>query len=594
MLLAPLTSSAQWITQSITIKPGWTAIYLHVDASYDTLDNLVAGDETNPIDQVWLWQPPASTLQFTTTPQAPLSNSGQWLNWARTNAFTPANLFNALVPNSACLVHSSAATTYTWNLKGKPAPPQYSWSTTGLNLLGFPTPAAQPPMFDSFLLPAPAFTGGASGSAEIYAYSGGDLGPNNPALLFNWHSTPVTRGQAFWMRTGTTYNNYFGPFQVSLQNASGVAFADNVSQYSFSLANLTASNLVVSLQLLASEAPPAGQPGNAGVPPLLLRGPQNLANLTYTYSALALGGTASWTLAPAGQPGSQIAVVLGLNRYAMGTNAAAATSALFAGLLRLTDALGFEQVDLPVSASVAASTGLWVGNASVTQVRNDLTDAVRDAGGQPVYATNGTSYLMTNINNSLGGVIQPYPLRLIVHNSGANVTLLQRVFLGLDPSSNSILTTSQSLLDQTRLATAHRISAVHLPWSQTNIAWPFTGQFAPGGTLSVTVPLDFADQASNPFLHTYHPDHDNLDATFQNQLPVGAESFSLSRAITLTITPPGDDFTSLTAAGQSFSGNYNETITLTGLGGYQRSFAVAGAFALNRISRIPILSRPAP
>ena len=32
--------------------------------------------------------------------------------------------------------------------------------------------------------------------------------------------------------------------------------------------------------------------------------------------------------------------------------------------------------------------------------------------------------------------------------------------------------------------------------------------------MATTVTLSYNDQASNPFLHTYHPDHDNLDATF--------------------------------------------------------------------------------
>ena len=35
-------------------------------------------------------------------------------------------------------------------------------------------------------------------------------------------------------------------------------------------------------------------------------------------------------------------------------------------------------------------------------------------------------------------------------------------------------------------------------------------------SVTVTVPIDYRDQSSNPFLHTYHPDHDNLDPTFSH------------------------------------------------------------------------------
>jgi len=44
-----LPLQAQWQTQSILVKPGWSAIYLHVDAGYDKLDDLVGADLTNPI-----------------------------------------------------------------------------------------------------------------------------------------------------------------------------------------------------------------------------------------------------------------------------------------------------------------------------------------------------------------------------------------------------------------------------------------------------------------------------------------------------------------------------------------------------------------
>ncbi len=99
-----------------------------------------------------------------------------------------------------------------------------------------------------------------------------------------------------------------------------------------------------------------------------------------------------------------------------------------------------------------------------------------------------------------------------------------------------------------------------------------------------TVNTPYDDHSSNPFLHTYHPDHDNLDVTFKNQLPVGSESYGISRQITLAITPPGADFTSLTAAGQTFSGAYTEAITMTGLGGATRTYNVGGSFVLTRIN----------
>ncbi len=304
------SSQAQWLTQSILIKPGWTAVFLHVDASYQTLDQLVGGDPSNPITQIWLWQT-APTMQFVTSPQTPVVPNSQWAVWARLGLGIPST-FNALAPNSAYLVYSAAATNYTWRLQGVPAAPQYNWTTSGLNFIGFPTVPNNPPMYDSFLSLAPTL----QSLAQIFQYPGGNLGPTNPVQLFALHTTPVTRGQAVWIRSGTVFNNYFGPFTVALQSAGGASFGDSLSQYSFHLQNTCVSNVTVNLRLLVSETPPAGQAPIVGPPPLLIRGALNTTNLTYGYTNLPLRHVSSWTLAPQGQNGSDLVVVLGLNRYA--------------------------------------------------------------------------------------------------------------------------------------------------------------------------------------------------------------------------------------------------------------------------------------
>ena len=71
---------------------------------------------------------------------------------------------------------------------------------------------------------------------------------------------------------------------------------------------------------------------------------------------------------------------------------------------------------------------------------------------------------------------------------------------------------------------------------------------------------------------------------------MGYESYDISRAITLNLSPAGNDFSSLTAAGQSLTGTYLETITVFGVGGASRTFNVTGGFTLNRISPIASLT----
>jgi hypothetical protein len=577
-----LTARAQWLTQSIVIKPGWSAIYLHVDASYESLNALVGADAANPIVEIWRWQAPATTVQYITSPEAPLTTSSDWARWKRDDSSAAVTL-GTLTPNTAYLVHSAATTNFVWRVKGRPAVPNYTWTTTGLNFLGFPTSPANAPPLDLFLSPAPEF----SGAAQIYRYPGGELGPDNPALVFAPHAVPVRRGEAFWIRSGSVFNDYFGPFEVSLGSSDGINFGGIGSEYGFHLRNPSSTNVTVTLNLLPSENPPAGQPGIAGTPPILVRGALNDTNLTYGYTDLTRTA-AHWTLPPKGQPGSDITVVLGVNRSAL----ADTEGALYAGILRFTDSLGYEQVDAAVSAESASSAGLWVGQAQVSQVASYLKSYQRDAGGKPVMNADG-SYAVTNVNTRLGPVAQAFPLRLILHDNGTNVVLLQRVYYGQDVDSNLVVATGQSALDPAHLDAARRISSVTLPWSSANVPWPFAGgRLASGNTLTTTVNLAYDDQASNPFLHTYHPDHDNLDATFQNELPRGAESYDITRTITLTIDPENDDFTSLTRAGQAFSGQYSENLTLLGTGSASRTFHVSGHFSINRISPVARLTQP--
>ncbi|MCX6902636.1 MAG: hypothetical protein NTW03_04000 [Verrucomicrobia bacterium] len=589
LLLAALPAHAQWLTQTNTLKAGWNAVYLHVDPSYDTLDNMVGSDLSNPILEVWLWNPPASTMQFVQSPQQPVAGD-QWVSWVR-NSTDPQTL-QRLVGNATYLVRvATGVATYAWQIKGRPLPPSYTWTTTGLNFLGFPTVAYNPPTFDAFLSKVPDL----QQNAEIYYYPGGDLGTGNPARVYAMRAMTVKRGQAYWIRAGTVYNRYFAPFELALTGSGGVNYGDSINAMSFRVRNLTSTNLNVTLKLVASEGPPAGQTNIVGTPPLMVRGPLNTTNLTYAYSNLSIGGVYTWALAAKGQPGSEVEVVLGLDR----TTLSGAVGALFAGVLRLTDSFGYSQVDVPVTANVASSAGLWVGAAAVTQVGQYLKTYQRDTNDNPVMDTNG-QYQVTSLNTNLGAVSRTFPLRLIVHNPEAghgNAVLLQRVFVGLDAWTNEVVALAQSSLSSTFLSQARRISAAHLPWTPTNQAWAFNGALGQSGQLAATVTLPFDDQASNPFLHTYHPDHDNLDPAFRNELAQGSESYTVRRDIRLTIVPPTGGSATFTTGAQSLSGNYAETVTMSGLaraGGTNdtRTFEVRGLFNLNRISAVPTLTSP--
>jgi len=613
LLAGSFHARAQWLTQTNALKAGWNAVFLHVDASHATLDQLVGNDPTNPIQEIWYWVPALPTGQFIDSPQVPSSSGNQWASWSRASG--PTSVLQRLAGDGAYLVRvTNSVAAYNWTVKGKPVTPTYRWTLTGLNFIGFPTPLNPAPFFEAFLAPAPEL----QQNGEIYRYQGGELGPTNPVRVVAFRTTPVRRDQAYWIRAGQSYNQYFGPFQIIDANSSGIAFGQTLGQTRLRIRNLVNSALTVSVQQVASEAAPASQPTIRGAPTLLARGAINTTNLTYSYTNLA-SGPQQWTLAAAGQPGSEVEVVIGLNRFAMPGN----PGDPFAAVLRFTDSLGLSQVDVGVSAEKASPAGLWVGGAAASYVSHYLTPyakATNEADFEALLArlqlaqgTNGFryewdpntgrvlvfggpeqktgSYLVDGpIKTNAGTVARSFPLRLIVHNNGNASRLLQKVFHGIAPGSNTVLTTKESLLLPTQLATARRISAAHLPTSDGNVPWNFAGAMQPGGSMTVTVPLAYDDQSSNPFLHTYHPDHDNLDAQFSTPLARGVESYGATRQITLTFTTPANDFDSLTGGSQDLSGNYAEVLTLQSKGSQTRQFNVLGAFSLKRISDIATLT----
>jgi hypothetical protein len=255
-------------------------------------------------------------------------------------------------------------------------------------------------------------------------------------------------------------------------------------------------------------------------------------------------------------------------------------------------------VDLPVSATVSATSGLWVGEVAVQRVENYLP-AIDKLVNLASPAATGVVPADTSVIDQPSNVPKDYSLRLILHNPapGGPAVLLQRVFFGFDPSSNAVLSTSASVLDPARVSEARRLSVTHLPWTASNSGWPFDSRIGGNTNLTVVVNVGFDDHASNPFLHTYHPDHDNLDPTFKQQLPQGMESFSIRREITLRIEPPKGGLFDIASSRQKVSGTYLERIQVKGLaraGGAvdTREFAVRGTFNLNRVSKVATLTLP--
>jgi len=246
-----------------------------------------------------------------------------------------------------------------------------------------------------------------------------------------------------------------------------------------------------------------------------------------------------------------------------------------------------------------SNTGLWVGTVTL--------NAVSEA-GNPLNNTEPTPS---------GG---EFRFRLIVHfDEDEDARLLQEVFImqedpGLPPDNapvdetpvdeaferftpeepaDYVLLTDAAMLDDPDFMgvamrdgeiVGRRISSPAFPLMDP---LPLAG--AAGGQLKGQLVMDY-DDPLNPFVHRFHPDHDNFDERYERTLTEGFESYTFSRSITLTFSD--DDIDDIGRPGWGYEllgGTYEERIS----GVHRRDIYVKGTFILNRVLDVGELT-PAP
>ncbi len=572
LLLAP-SLRAEWRSESYALKAGWNAIYPSVDASFTTLDNLLAAYPT--LVEVWRWQPervdPRLPSDVTVAP-----TGLEWSTWKR--GLPEETTFNSLAANYGYLVRlEDNSAPFTLTVKGRATLPEVRWRGDALHLAGFPVvTTGTRPTFSTYL----SATGFAVGSAPILRYNGGPIvNGSNPIAAVPTVSR-IERGQAYWIRINN-FSRYYGPLKVEMDSGSRVDFGTRSGEVKLLLTNLTTGSLTLTLAAAPSEPAPAGQTPVAGDVPLKVQ-----VDAETQYAAFS---TRTITLAA----GAILPVRLTVDRTAMSGSA----GTHFGSMLRLTTTSGVagQEVFLPVTAEVGSVAGLWIGEAQITNVGSIAIRYERDPAGNTVYGADGRARIIEDLTTPQNGgtlprVKRPYPLRVILHvNASGQATLLSHIYQGklaaAPPDAPIGIVTSEALLDPASLRDAVRLSVAHLPLDTDRA---LGGSFTSGSTLISGAILDGYNRADNPFVHIYHPDHDNLDARFQTLLPAGRESFDIQRSITFAIDPVAPADASTSWGTSTMTGTYSELIE----GPYKTPIRVQGVFGLSKVSDIPAITRP--
>jgi hypothetical protein len=585
----------QWTNQTITLRPGWNAVFLEVQPAPADCDTLFA---SIPVESVWAWNRRFSSVQYIQDPNTLVPGQPNWLCYVPPSStnHTVNNLYVLQGDRAYLIKLASNATPVAWTVRGRASVRGIDWLSDSLNLVGFHISSNSPPTFQSFFAASPAHVGQAINRLNA---AGAWVRVINPS------TDRLNSGEAYWVQC-LAQSSYAGPISISFEQGRGVDYARILTEQTLTIKNNTSgARTVIIAQLLSGAPPSSSYPALAGEVPLSYWRTVFPTNFGFIPLPARLTNTIS--------AGGQWAIRLAVRRPDMKpfTLPPGYTDARYQSLLEVTDTGGsrwvvpvtaeglqsYNQASLRLRSNAYANgvsptpnprAGLWVGSAVVNQVN------------QPANLTNGVALFPTATE---------FQLRLLLHvDDGGQVRMLRKVLqmwkdgtyqtnnngiLEVDQPGRYVLVTDDNLIpsfsgsalrDGQRVARRFSTTAFSFP---TPLTLAGTGDFgASNGVFSCTDTIDY-DSPLNPFKHQYHPDHDNLDERFAEKLPEGVESFSIARQIQFQFTATDPDGLTLAGWGDNqVGGIYRETIR----GLHNSALYVQGTFRLRQTSRVGVLN----
>jgi len=553
---------AQTYEQSITLNPGWNAIYLEVQPeNYDPQS--VFGDMD--VSSVWTWAQRRTTVDFVQDPSEGLWNTSGWLVWSPEEAteHITTNLF-AIFAGKCYVVNYTGTSSVTFTVSGQPSVDKIKWIADSFNLVGFHLDPANPPTFSDYFNPAPAH----AGQAAYRLQANGQWTQVGP-------SDRMAAGEAYWVYS-QGQSGYNGPLMVELPGRYGLDFDSYQQKYHVHVKNVGSPG-TITIEMIGSAAP---------VP------------LNYRD---ALDDDEQTTIWPVFD--EQMALDAPTDRamsVQFSVDRANLTQDTTGSVLEIKDGSGARWL-VPVmakKASRSAFSGLWVGNVRVQGVSESQLGSQTP---RPVYRP-FSFRIMIHIDafgqaRLLKEVIQMWEdgTYLVVNDPDLSPTPLYQV----DQPGHYVLITDDELIPSFQGVgqsggdpVGYRISTAAYDFEGTEVTMNGTFDFLRALTVNLVMEPDLP---SNPFMHKFHPDHNNLDEHYL-PLPEGfEEALRFTRQFQLDfaeLDPEGvemGDGTWMNKPGWGstiMGGAFMETIS----GVHKNDITVEGSFRLNLVSTTDTLN----
>ena len=566
LLLWPTGPRAADMTQTITLKPGWNAIHVALEPDQREIAAVFSGI---PVRSVWRWIPGANDAQFIRDPSDGLENVEGWFAWfpnSRPDAVL-TNLFT-IDGNTSYLVRlPDDAATQQLVIRGKPQFRPIGWRPNDFTLTGLPVVVSNPPTFAEYFSRSTAHQG-----QPIYRLDNAD-GRWKPVS----DGTPISANEAYWIYTNGNAR-YQGRMQLVLDQGESLEFSTAFDQMRFVLRNLSGTDgsfqlerlgaiqVPLSLRVEDEETHEVGWPDLPAVEVLEAPAGKDIFITIAIKRAQFTQDRMEQMLAITDENGQRIVLAVGGNTAQPGAISRPGVMAKAGG-------------DQPL-----ALAGLWIGDIKI-----DKVSEAQMAGTEP---------------KSVGAA---FTQRILVHvNAQGQARLLKDVIQmwdegtmqpsSVDPSYNEVATPGRYVLITNKqliglysgvagrdgVAVGLRFSTVAYDFDAEVL--DFSGVFGPGGEISTTIVVP-PTLPTNPFLHRYHPDHNNLDEQFLNYQE---EAYQVVRNVQLVFTPNDPQGTESPGWGDStLGGTFAESIT----GLHRNPIFTSGTFRLQRASTVTVLNQ---
>jgi hypothetical protein len=568
--VATMVNGAELYEQVIVLQPGWNAVYLEVEPGAEDAEAVFAGV---PVASAWAWVPSDETVQFIQDPAEGLEVSSGWQGYfPRPRPEAILTNLHALLGNKAYLINLDGTQPVTWRVAGRPSLRSPRWIADSFNLVGFPVDPNQPPTFGAFFADRPALEG-----QPVYRLDAS--GVWQP--VGHPHSTPIRNGEAYWVYCDGN-SNFDSPVEVGLEAADTLDFASSHTESTLVVRNTAVVDVDITLTQL---------PAPHVVPLYLLvedneTGEDTWAELPQTYSIPTTAG-------------QELLLDLGVKRTELTADEAEHVLLISNGLgtRRMVTVEAQRTYPLEPPAKSAESSRVW----AFTEVGTPFAGLWR---GQAIINSVSEAQMGGTTPVETG---KDFPLRVLIHVDSAGETKLLKEVIQMwedgtmvpDPANPGFLTTEtpgrpvlltdedlipsfEGLLFRDGIPVGLRLSTVAYDFPDQYLE--MTGVMEAPGSLEVTITMP-SDLPTNPFLHSHHPDHDNLDAQFLNFKP---EAYAVTRRVKFIFSDTDPSGRNSPDWGDSaIGGTYFEEIT----GVHRNTIYVGGTFYLRRVAAVPELNQ---